>query len=52
MASLRQVKHHIAWLLVAKIGLIALLFLLFFSPSSRPDVDAGAVDRRIQTQPR
>ena len=52
MELLRRARRHIAWILIAKIGLIALLYGLFFSPSSRPDVDADAVGRRLESSPR
>lgn len=52
MEPLRRAKRHLAWILVVKIGLIALLYGLFFSPSSRPDVDADAVGRRLHSPSR
>lgn len=52
MELLRRAKRHIAWILIAKIGLIALLYALFFAPAHRPDVDADAVGRRLESTPR
>ncbi|MFN3704146.1 cytochrome oxidase putative small subunit CydP [Thermomonas sp.] len=52
MDLLRRAKRHLAWILIAKIGLIALLYVLFFSPAHRPDVDADAVGRRLESTPR
>lgn len=52
MDLLRRAKRHLAWILIAKIGLIALLYVLFFSPAHRPDVDADAVGRRLASTPR
>lgn len=52
MEPLRRARRHIVWILIAKIGLILLLFGLFFGPSSRPDVDADAVGRQLNTPTR
>ena len=52
MEPLRRIKRHLAWILIAKIGLIAVLYGVFFSPSSRPDVDADAVGRRLNSATR
>lgn len=37
--------RRIALTIAAKLALLTALYLLFFSPSHRPPVDAGAVDR-------
>ena len=52
MEPLRRVRRHIAWVLIVKIGLIALLHALFFSSSARPAIDGDAVGDRIQTPSR
>ncbi len=45
-------KRHLVWILIAKIGLLVLLYAFFFSPSSRPVVDSDAVGRRMNTPSR
>jgi hypothetical protein len=52
MEPLRRVKRHIVWILIAKVGLIALLYGLFFSPNSRPEIDAQRVGDRLQAPSR
>lgn len=47
-----RLRRHLAWIVALKLVLIALLFALFFSPQHRPDIDAEAVDRRIDSSPR
>lgn len=39
--------RRIALAIAAKLALLTALYLLFFSPSHRPPVDAGAVDRLL-----
>lgn len=39
--------RRIALTIAAKLALLTALYLLFFSPSHRPPVDAGAVDRLL-----
>lgn len=39
--------RRIALTIAAKLALLIALYLLFFSPSHRPPVDAGAVDRLL-----
>ena len=49
---LRRARRHIGWILIAKVGLIALLYAPFFAPGSRPDIDVDAMGRRIQAPSR
>ena len=44
----RGQAHDIA----VKLGLLALLYVLFFSPSQRPEIDAEAMGRRLDSAPR
>jgi hypothetical protein len=45
-------RRHLGWVIAAKLGLLALLYLLFFSPPHRPDVDAEVMGRRLDSAPR
>ena len=45
-------KRHLAWVVAAKRALLALLYILFFGPASRPDIDGDAVGQRLHTSPR
>jgi len=39
--------RRIALTIAAKLALLTALYLLFFSPSHRPPIDAGAVERLL-----
>ncbi|ROU04466.1 cytochrome oxidase putative small subunit CydP [Lysobacter enzymogenes] len=39
--------RRIALTIALKLALLTALYLLFFSPSHRPPIDAGAVDRLL-----
>jgi hypothetical protein len=43
----RQLGSRVAIALVAKLALLAVLYLLFFSPSHRPHIDAAAIVQRF-----
>lgn len=45
-------RRHLAWLIAVKLCLLALLYFFFFSPAQRPDVDAEAVGRHLDSAPR
>ena len=45
-------RRHIAWLLVAKLAILALLYACFFAPASRPRIDADAASQRMHIPPR
>lgn len=45
-------RRHLGWVIAAKLGLLALLYVLFFSPSQRPEIDAEAMERRLDSAPR
>ncbi|MBS0215950.1 MAG: hypothetical protein JSR63_05425 [Proteobacteria bacterium] len=47
-----HVSRHLVWVIAAKLGLLALLYVLFFAPSHRPRVDANAVGHRLELPPR
>jgi hypothetical protein len=44
---LARVRRHLAVLIVAKIVFLALLYVLFFSASQRPEVTPERVDRLL-----
>lgn len=48
---LARVRRHLAWLIVAKLALLALLYALFFSPDHRPEVTPERVDRLLLLVP-
>lgn len=43
-----RLRRHIAWVIAAKLVLIALLFVLFFSADHRPDIDPSGVSDRLR----
>lgn len=45
-------RRHLFWVIAAKLGLLALLYALFFGPAHRPAVDADAVGHRIESSAR
>jgi hypothetical protein len=45
-------RRHLGWVIAAKLGLLALLYVFFFSPPHRPEVDAEAMGRRLDSAPR
>ena len=47
-----MLRRHLGWVIAAKLGLLALLYVLFFSPSQRPEIDAEAMGRRLDSAPR
>jgi hypothetical protein len=47
-----MLRRHLTWLIAVKLGLLALLYVFFFSPAQRPDVDAEAVGRHLDSAPR
>lgn len=52
MSLRRSIVVHLIVVVIAKLALLALLYALFFSPAHRPDVDADAVGRRLESTPR
>ncbi len=48
----RSTVRHLIWVIAAKLGLLTLLYVLFFAPSHRPEVDAEAMDRHFESSPR
>lgn len=45
-------RRHLTWLIAVKLGLLILLYIFFFSPAQRPDLDAEAVGRHLDSAPR
>lgn len=43
----RGLKRRVVTAIAAKLALLAVLYLMFFSPSHRPRVDDAAVDRHL-----
>jgi hypothetical protein len=43
-----RLRRHLGWVIAAKLLLILLLFVLFFSPSQRPGIDAPGVADRLR----
>jgi len=43
----RRLLRRIAATVAAKLALLIVLYLLFFSPSHRPHIDEAAIDRRL-----
>lgn len=43
----RSLRREVTWLLVAKLGALLLLWLLFFAPAHRPSADSTDVARRL-----
>ena len=43
----RSLRREVSWLLVAKLGALLLLWMLFFAPAHRPSADATDVARRL-----
>ncbi|WP_223620123.1 cytochrome oxidase putative small subunit CydP [Lysobacter sp. ESA13C] len=43
----RTLLRRIAATIAAKLALLVVLYLLFFSPSHRPHIDDAAVDQRL-----
>jgi hypothetical protein len=43
-----RLRRHIAWVIAAKLALIALLFVLFFSADHRPQIDPSGVSDRLR----
>ena len=41
-------RRHLAWLLLLKFALLALIWALFFSPSHRARVDGSMTARQLQ----
>lgn len=52
MKLLRSTVVHLVFVVIAKVIVLALLYALFFTPAHRPDVDADAVGRRLESTPR
>jgi hypothetical protein len=46
-----RLPREIALLLLLKAAALTLLFLLFFSPSQRPHIDAGRMEQHILSEP-
>jgi len=42
-----RLRRKIAWLLAFKAAALALLWVLFFRPEHRPNIDPGAVSRHL-----
>jgi len=51
-AAWRWLRRHLIAVIAVKLALLTLLYALFFSPAHRPDVDADAVGRRLESTPR
>lgn len=45
--ALHGLRRHIAWVLAAKLAILALLYAFFFAPGARPAIDAGAAGQRM-----
>ncbi|MBX9402885.1 hypothetical protein K4L06_16365 [Lysobacter sp. BMK333-48F3] len=43
----RGLLRRIALTIALKLALLTALYLLFFSPSNRPQIDDAAIDRRL-----
>jgi hypothetical protein len=43
----RRMRRDVFWALVVKLGLLGLLWGLFFSPAHRPHVDGDATSRKF-----
>lgn len=43
----RALARRVAATIAAKLALLIVLYLLFFSPSSRPHIDDAAIDRHL-----
>lgn len=52
MSLQRSTVVHLILVVIAKVALLALLYALFFAPAHRPDVDADAVGRRLESTTR
>lgn len=44
----QRLRRHLGWVVAAKLVLIVLLFLFFFSASHRPEIDADGVFHHLQ----
>lgn len=49
--ALHGLRRHVAWIVAAKLLLLALLYACFFGPASRPAIDADAAGRRMNIPP-
>jgi hypothetical protein len=45
--ALGGLRRHIAWVIAAKLAILALLYAFFFNPASRPGIDADAAGQRM-----
>ncbi len=47
----RPIRRELAWLLAAKVAVLGLLWLLFFSSAHQPSVDVAAAGRHLAVAP-
>jgi hypothetical protein len=47
----RTLRREITWVLIMKLAALTLLWLAFFSPSHRPQVDGRTVGERLGANP-
>ena len=43
-----RLRRHLIWTIALKLALVALLFVLFFSPEHRPQLDPSGVSDRLR----